>query len=108
MVEPLSVTNEVLSLIGTVGKCSIAVAAFVKKCREARQDLMGISRELSELQQILEWLKVDLEEHQDSIMPDSLKSQIISIITDCSQVLAKIDVVIEKHSGRAGPDQWSA
>lgn len=106
MAEPLSITTGILSLISTIGKTSLAVADFVKTCREARRDLLEVSQELLQLEKILEWLKDDTEESSTSI-PETLTAQILPIISNCSLVLDRIQGVVGKHSGRFGPTRWA-
>lgn len=105
--RPLSITTGILSLLSTVGKTSIAIANFVKTCREARSDLLGVGQELSTLKQILEWLKDDTDSDNNSSVPDSLSEQILPIISNCNAVLEKINEVVKKHSGRLGPARWA-
>ena len=90
MADSLSLTTGILALISTVGKTSIVLTDFIKTCREARGDLLGVSQELSTLKQILEWLKDDTEEDELSAIPESLTTQVLPIISDCDRVLRKI------------------
>lgn len=71
MADPLSITSGILTLLSAVGKTTIVVAEFVKTCREARRDLWEVNQELSNLKQILQWLKDDTEDSNTPI-PDSL------------------------------------
>jgi hypothetical protein len=67
---------------------------------------LGINQELSALQQILEWLNDDACATNANLIPESLKAQILSIISECGCILRKINDVIEKHSGPLGPTKW--
>lgn len=107
MADPLSITTGILALITAVGKTSIVVTDFVKTCREARGDLLGVSQELSTLKQILEWLRDDTDETKQSAIPESLTAQIIPIVTDCDRVLKKIDNVVKGHASTLGPTKWA-
>lgn len=108
MVDPLSTTTGVLSLLSTTVKTSIAVSDFLKSVHEARGQLLEVSHELATLREILNCLEHDAINSRDhSSIPDALTTQLISIIADCKHVLSKIDSMLDQHSGRLGPSQWA-
>lgn len=107
MADSLSLTTGTLALISTVGKTSIVLTDFIKTCREARGDLLGVSQELSTLKQILEWLKDDTEEDELSAIPESLTTQVLPIISDYDRVLRNINRVVKSHTGTLGPTKWA-
>jgi hypothetical protein len=106
--DPLSITVSCLTLIGVASKTSLAVTTFIRGCRDARSDLTSVSGELTQLQLVLELLKDDPDVTDDRIIPESLQAQILSIIANCSDVVGKINKVLNKHAGRAGPAKWTA
>ncbi|KAG7294533.1 hypothetical protein NEMBOFW57_004608 [Staphylotrichum longicolle] len=106
--DPLSITSACLALLSAVGKTSIAVTSFIRGCREARSDLTSISGELTQLQLVLDLLKDDASVGDDRVIPESLQTQILSIIKNCSAVVDNINTVLEKHSGRTGVPKWVA
>ena len=106
--DPLSITVSCLTLIGVAGKTSLAVTTFIRGCRDARSDLTAISGELTQLQLVLGLLKDDTDVTDDRIIPQSLQAQILSIIANCSDVVDKINKVLQKHAGKAGPVKWTA
>lgn len=106
--DPLSITTACLALLSAVGKTSIAITSFIRGCREARSDLTSISGELTQLQLVLDLLKDDASVGDDRVIPESLQTQILSIIKNCSAVVDNINTVLEKHSGRTGVPKWVA
>jgi len=99
----------VTSLLNTIAVTTVAVADFVKGCRKARGDLLGVAQELSTLTKILEWLKNDIDSEGDNgiSIPDSLTSQITSIVSHCKRTVDKIQLVLEQHSGSMGAAKWA-
>jgi len=106
--DPLSITTACLTLVGTVGKTSLAVTTFIRGCREARSDLTSISGELTQLHLVLDLLKDDAAVSDGRVIPESLQVQILSIIKNCSAVVDSINTVLENHSGKAGAVKWVA
>ena len=106
--DPLSATTGCLALITAVGKTSIAVTDFVRSCREARADLIAVTKELTELQTVLELLRDNsaiMDERQDI---EPLKIQILSIIANCNSVLLTIEKALGSLQGRTGTIKWVA
>ncbi len=104
--DPLSLTTACLALLGAVTKTSVAVTTFVRGCREARSDLTSISGELTQLQLVLDLLKDDASVSDRRAIPESLQTQILSIISNCSLVVDNINTVLQNHSGKAGAVKW--
>lgn len=100
--DPFSITVSCLTLIGIA---SVAITTFIRGCRAARSDLTSISGELTQLQLVLELLKDDTD---DQTVPETLRTQILSIIANCSAVVDTIDQMLQKHGGKAGPARWTA
>ncbi|XEV04989.1 hypothetical protein FSHL1_010276 [Fusarium sambucinum] len=105
--DPLSITTACIGLIGTVATTTLAVTNFTRECREARSDLTSINGELSQLQLVLELLRDDTTVSDDQILPESLQEQILSIIDNCSAVVSKINLVLDRHSGKVGALKWA-
>jgi len=59
--------------------------------------LTTVSRELSELTIVLELLKDDTAASDDSVIPEPLQKQILSIITNCTTVVSKINNVLDSY-----------
>jgi hypothetical protein len=97
--EPLSITTGCLALISTIGKTSSVITSFVRDCRDARHDLDAISRELTSLGSVLTLLKEDSATTKDQAIPETLRAQIVSVISNCSQVLTTLDDLLQKHNG---------
>jgi hypothetical protein len=97
--DPLSIATGCLSLIATISRTSILIASFVKDCRAARHDLDDISRELTSVQSVLSLLKDDIATANDQAIPETLRGQINSIISNCSRVLKELDELLQRHEG---------
>lgn len=108
--DPLSITTGCLALISTVEKTTLAITAFIRACHEARTDLTSINVELLELAIILELLKDDTAGSDDSVIPESLQQQILSIITNCTTVVSKINNVLDsfKEGSKTSTIKWAA
>ena len=53
--DPLSIAAGCVGLLGAIAKTTAVVIDFIRACREARTDLSGITRELSDLYLVLEF-----------------------------------------------------
>lgn len=104
-----------LALESTVGKTVADVTNFVRHCRPARADLTPITRELSELQMVLELLN-DFgqygqygENHQQDAIPPELQAHIRPILSNCITVVLRIDGVLRRHgeSEADGSAKWT-
>jgi len=104
--DPLSVTAGCLSLLGSVASTASAVTSFIRGCREARGDLTAVTRELSEMNIVLELLRDETETKDSRIIPEKLRIQIVSILGSCEGVLKKINEVLQRHSGQLGAVRW--
>ncbi|KAK7713226.1 GTP-binding protein Rho1 [Diaporthe eres] len=105
-----------LALESTVGKTVADVTNFVRHCRPARADLTPITRELSELQMVLELLN-DFgqygqygENRQQDAIPPELQAHLRPILSNCITVVLRIDGVLRRHDqGEAdGSARWTA
>lgn len=105
-----------LALESTVGKTVADVTNFVRHCRPARADLTPITRELSELQMVLELLN-DFgqygqygENRQQDNIPPELQAHLRPILSNCITVVLRIDAVLRRHgqSEADGSANWTA
>lgn len=105
-----------LALESTVGKTVADVTNFVRHCRPARADLTPITRELSELQMVLELLN-DFgqygqygENRQQHAIPSELQAHLRPILSNCITVVLRIDGVLRRHgqSEADGSAKWTA
>lgn len=107
--DPLSITTGCLSLLGAVGKTTIAITTFLRSYREARTDLADVNLELSGLALLLELLKEDSAISDATVIPESLHTQILSIITNCTAVVSRINHVLEGYTeSTASSVKWAA
>ncbi|KAF6823556.1 hypothetical protein CPLU01_11349 [Colletotrichum plurivorum] len=104
MSDPLSVAASCVGLITAAGATARAIMSFVRDCREARADLTTISRELADLQIILELLKSDEEEGS---LPGPLRTQIVAIVDSCGGLISSIDDLLKRHKGKTGAIRWA-
>ncbi|KAK3386519.1 hypothetical protein B0H63DRAFT_467895 [Podospora didyma] len=104
--DPLSISTACLTLLGAVGKTALAVTTFIRGCRDAGADLMSISGELTQLQQVLELLKDDTAVSDNRVLPESLQNQILSILENCTTVLECLNHVLHEHTGKTGAAKW--
>lgn len=105
-----------LALESTVGKTVADVTNFVRHCRPARADLTPITRELSELQMVLELLN-DFGQygqfggsHQRDPIPHELQAHLRPILSNCITVVLRIDGVLRRHGQDEadGSAKWTA
>ncbi|KAJ0122701.1 GTP-binding protein rhoA [Diaporthe amygdali] len=105
-----------LALESTVGKTVADVTNFIRHCRPARADLTPITRELSELQMVLELLN-DFgqygqygENRQQDVIPAELQAHLRPILSNCITVVLRIDGVLRRHSQSEadGSVKWTA
>lgn len=105
-----------LALESTVGKTVSDVTNFVRHCRPARADLTPITRELSELQMVLELLN-DFGQYgqyggnrQQDVIPQELQAHLRPILSNCITVVLRIDGVLRRHgqSEADGSAKWTA
>lgn len=106
-----------LALESTVGKTVADVTNFIRHCRPARSDLTPITRELSELQMVLELLN-DFGQYgqyggnrqQQDAIPPELQAHLRPILSNCITVVLRIDGVLRRHSQSEadGSAKWTA
>jgi hypothetical protein len=97
--DPLSIATRCLTLISDIARTSFLIASFVRDCRAARHDLELISRELTSVEIVLSLLRHDITTTNAQAIPETLRGQITSIISNCSIVLQELDELLQRHNG---------
>jgi len=93
--DPLSISVAALAIAETIAKTTSTVAGFVRTARGARQDLVVTSRQLGELSFTLVLLGEN-NKNTDTL-PDSLRSQIQSILENCDALLVELGTVLDSY-----------
>lgn len=83
------------ALISTADQVSTDVTNFVRRCRSARTDLAPVTRELSELQMVLQLLN-DFEAHRSAV-PEELQAHLRPIMANCIGVVVKVHDVLRRQ-----------
>lgn len=83
------------ALISTVQQVATNVTNFVRRCRSARTDLAPVTRELSELQMVLQLLN-DFEAQRGAV-PEELQLHLRPIITNCISVVCKVQEILQRQ-----------
>ncbi|KXH52640.1 hypothetical protein CNYM01_01691 [Colletotrichum nymphaeae SA-01] len=105
MADPLSITTACITLIGAIGKTTQAVTNFVRTCRDAREDLAAVSRELSDLRIVLELLIDDTA--TKASLPAAFEKHVLALVGNCLGVTTEIAGELGNHDGRTGPARWA-
>jgi hypothetical protein len=98
--DPFSLTVGCISLISAIASVSRSVTNFVLSCRDARQDLAAVSRELSELDMTLHILKADTEAKGPHQLPNDLRRHVRDIMENCSNILSDFEELLRRYEGR--------
>jgi hypothetical protein len=96
--DPLSIAATSIGLATTIGTMSYRVASFIRAIRDAHDDIDAISRELVSLKIALEMLADDTDTPGVTI-PERLERQVQSIISNCSDVVSRLDNTLKKYEG---------
>lgn len=102
-----------VALMSTVGRTVADMTNFIRRCRSARADLAAVTRELSELQMVLELLndygQVGEGEGDDErrAVPMELQAHLRPILTNCTTVVLRIDGILRRHGDGDGPPSWT-
>lgn len=83
------------ALISTAHQVSVDVTNFVRRCRSARTDLAPVTRELSELQMVLQLLN-DFEAQRGAI-PSELQAHLRPILANCIGIVCKVHDVLRRQ-----------
>lgn len=107
--DPLSIATGCITLIVAVSDCTRCITNFVVRCRDARQDLAAMSRELSDLDMTLHILKNDTETNEPNQLPDSLRHRIRDIMDNCNGALSELQVLLSKYdsAGLQSSTRWA-
>lgn len=93
--DPLSITTGCVGLISTIGTLSLSINSFVRTCREARNDLDRVVRELLSLQTVLELIKDAIDE--DKTFPNTLAYHVSNILANCHLVVTELQGCVTKY-----------
>ncbi|KAK7732480.1 Rho GTPase [Cytospora paraplurivora] len=100
-----------VALMSTVGRTVADVTNFIRRCRSARADLAAVTRELSELQMVLELLndygQVGEGDDERKAVPVELQAHLRPILTNCTTVVLRIDGILRRHGEGDGPPTWT-
>ena len=107
MADPFSIATGIIGLIAAIGTTYTVFADIAKTCRNARDDLVEVTEELSKLKQALEQLKDDTDADV-SVIPKTQTAQILDIISGCNHAMDRMHETIQKHSGKFGPCKWAS
>ncbi|OCK85524.1 hypothetical protein K432DRAFT_26687 [Lepidopterella palustris CBS 459.81] len=97
--DPLSISVGCVSLLSAIAKTSVSVTGFIRDYRDSRHDLVAVSRELTDLEIVLGLLKEDSSITGSQAIPQTLQRQIVSIISNCSDVLKEMNGLLQKYKG---------
>src|ERR1700750_1224706 len=97
--DPLSITAGCVALITAISTCTKCITSFAVSCRDARQDLASLSRELSDLDMTLNILKDDVDANASHPLPQSLRKRICGIMENCDKVLNELQALVKKYDG---------
>lgn len=106
-IEPLSITAACVGLAKAGNDTSLAIISFIRTARDAREDLSAISKLLGELTLTLDLLKRDGEDGGGGVFPDLIKTQILSILKNCDDIIGQVNKMMEEYAGRTGPVRWA-
>ena len=107
--DPLSIAAACVGLVSTITKTSLSITTFVREVHDATRYMDAVSRELLSLRVVLETLSRGITPPGRGTYPPSLAAQIPSILVNCNDVMAQLDRILKKHSGRSAMSgaQWS-
>lgn len=97
--DPLSLTTACLALLSAVSKGTRFITDFVVSCREARNDIAAMTRELSDLDLTLHILKHGAEANELNHLPGDLRQYICDIMMNCTTVLGDLEALLRKYQG---------
>lgn len=97
--DPLSITTACLSLLSAISTATRLVIDFIVSCREARDDITAVSRELSDLDITLHILKHEAEANELRQLPEDLRQYICDIMVNCTTVLTDLEALLRKYQG---------
>jgi Fungal N-terminal domain of STAND proteins len=97
--DPLSITTGCLSLLSAISTATHLVIDFIVSCREARDDITAVSRELSDLDITLHILKHEAEANELKQLPEDLRQYIRDIMVNCTTVLTDLHALLREYKG---------
>ncbi|KAK3376447.1 hypothetical protein B0T24DRAFT_220073 [Lasiosphaeria ovina] len=97
--EPISAAATVLGLVSAIASVTASATAFMRDVRDARKEIVAVTKELMSLRAILEILEDDLNGPTSAVVPDSTLKQIVEITENCSAVVGDIGACIKGMQG---------
>lgn len=97
--DPLSMTTACLSLLSAISAATHLVIDFIVTCREARDDIIAVSRELTDLDITLHILKHEAEANELRQLPEGLRQYIRDIMVNCTTVLTDLHALLREYQG---------
>jgi hypothetical protein len=95
--DPLSIATSCVTLVATIGNCSLAITKFIRDVRDARSDLALICNELHSLEAVLVLLQDDFAQPSNNVLPPQLVDHLGSILHNCNDVVAEIEKSLLRH-----------
>ncbi|KAJ2903775.1 hypothetical protein MKZ38_009341 [Zalerion maritima] len=105
--DPLSITTSAAALTAAVAKTMLALTNFSRTFRDAGSECRQISREPSDLSQMLNLLQNDATIQDESVVPRALQRQVKSTIDALLDDVESIEYSLEKYGGRIGRAKWA-
>jgi hypothetical protein len=97
--DPISITTTCLALLSAVSTSTRFITEFIVGCREARNDIATVSRELSDLEITLHILKHQAETSELNRLSEDLRQYICNITRNCTAVLSDLETLLRKYQG---------
>ena len=85
--------NELLKTVSSTGR---SLDAFVRRARDSRRDLDGVSRELHSLKNVLKLIVGDFQSPTATDIQTSFLEQLSDILAACKKAVLEIDLEISK------------
>ncbi|KAI1360042.1 hypothetical protein F5Y08DRAFT_59962 [Xylaria arbuscula] len=95
-----------IGAIAATQRTSVVLFKFARGCKEARDDLAGVSQQLSELALVLELVKESTDVASESL-PEALQAQLKAMLASCVKLVQDIEELVTSCSGRTGVLQWT-
>jgi len=99
--DPLSIAGTCVALTGTATKLGTELTRFVMRCRESKDDLAGMARQISSLKMALELLSDDLKPEEGACrVPDSFRPQLNPMLDNCRDILTELGSILSAYTAR--------
>lgn len=97
--DPVTITGSCVGLLSSIATLTIHITRFVGDVRDSRKDMDSVRRELSSLSFCVESL-IDDTSGDSTLYPDSLKLNLISVLTNCDGVMTEMNSLLESLSSK--------